>query len=341
MSVPKILKSTDAHAPLTTISSFEDFRTVMKAMLITGIPELGGSLGWTEVFTAADGWAIRDGNTGNTRDWIFRPFTYSSYKYIDVRGCDTASSAKSGVNVFPSEAVYPVGGSTETNAKPVIHLHANSTGFQYTINNWVIIATDKVVYFLSECTSSYRADTIEDSNGWMVSSWGHFKAHGANVETAMVSGGGYSQYYSGLDYNLFMGTSQSTSPRFIQRTPDSDPGDGALEFNVDADRIAIRRAGRGTVSVSSGLYSRSGLPSLTSIEDPIITSVCWLFHSGVAMGSLPGIKYVNANSLPPIAQGNVSTLDDGKTYALFRLGGRSSEYQGAAILFNLTDDWDL
>lgn len=60
----------------------------------------------------------------------------------------------------------------------------------------------------------------------MILGWGHFKAHGVNAETAMVSGGDYSQYYSGLDYTLFIGTSSSTTPRYIQHTPDSDPGDG-------------------------------------------------------------------------------------------------------------------
>ena len=95
MSVPKILKSTSAFAPIATISSFDEFRAAMKAMIVTNIPELGGSLGWSEISTAVDGWTIRG---GNTRDWIFRPFTHSSSYYIDVRGCDPASSAKTGVN---------------------------------------------------------------------------------------------------------------------------------------------------------------------------------------------------------------------------------------------------
>ncbi|MFY0656245.1 MAG: hypothetical protein JXR12_05780 [Neptunomonas phycophila] len=341
MSVPKILKSTDAHAPLVSITSFDDVKTILKAMLVDGIPELGGSLGWSEVFSTAQGWVIRDGNTGNTRDWIFRPFVDGSYKYVDVRGCDTASSATTGVNIFPSEAVHPVGGTTNKNSKPVMHIHNNSTGSSYTINNWAVIATEKFVYFITDCSSSYRADTIDDTSGWMMTTWGHFKAHGANVETAMVQGGGYSQYYSGLDYNMFQGTSTTVIPRFIQRTPDSDPGDGALEFMVDADRVAIRKSGKGAVTVGTWLDNRSGLPSLTSIDDPIITSTCWIYHNSVAMGSLPGLKYINANQLPPIAQGNISTLADGKNYAIFRVGGRSSVTYGAAILINLSDDWDL
>ncbi len=339
MSVPKILRATDAHAPLTTITSYDDFKTIIKAMLVDGIVELGGSLGWTEVFSDTDGWVLRDGNTGNTRDWIFRPFQDDNYTYVDIRGCDNASSSTTGVNIFPTEATRAVGGTANENASPVIPIYASATASStFDISNWVIIATDRFVYFFSECVSSYRRDTIDDTYGWNVSAWGHFKAHGANVETAMVSGCGRSSYYSSIDYNLFMGSSTSSCPRFIQRTPDADPGDGAIQYYVDADRVAVRRAGKGTLSISSWLDTRSGLPPLTSIDDPIVTSTCWLLVSGVAMGSLPGIKYINANELPPIAQGNVSTLADGKSYAIFRIGG-TSDYRGAAILVNLTDDW--
>lgn len=338
--VPKVLQSTDAFAPVTIIETFDDLKNVLKAMLVTGIPELGGSLGWTEVFDDVDGWVIRDANTGNTRDWIFRSFMDAAYHMVDVRGCDTASSSTTGVNIFPAEAMRPVASTSHENSSPVISLFNNSDTPDYKISSWAIVATEKFVYLFTECTSSYRGQYLNDTNGWCVTTWGHFKAHGANVETAMVSGSGYSQYYSTLDYNLVMGTSETVAPRFIQRTPDADPGDGALDFYVDADKVAIRKAGAAAISIAANIDSRSGLPHLTSIDDPIITSVMWIEHNNVILGSLPGVKYINANALPPIGQGNISTLADGKNYMLVRAGGRSSANSGSAMLINLTDNWD-
>jgi hypothetical protein len=337
---PKILQSTDAHAPLTRITSVEDFKTILKAMLVTGIPEIGGTCGWSELFDDEDGLVLRDGNTGNTRDWIFRGFQHNSYNVCDIRGCDTASSSNTGVNIFPSEAIKPPMDTTSAhyNSSPTIHLFGKGT---YFIENWVIIATDKVVYIFTENPySSYKTQYINENYGWQGMCFGHFKGHGANVETAFVSGVSfYSESYTNSWY-LF-GT--SASGRYIQRTPDGDVGDGAIEVNAECDKVMVRKEGEGNISrnktLSHHMHTRTGLPNMTTIEDPIITSDVWMTQNRVAIGKMYGIKNINAYGLPPLAQGNVSTLADGKDYAIFKWGG-DSYANGAAVLFNLSDDWD-
>lgn len=337
---PKILQSTDAFAPVTQIATFADFKVLLRALLVDGIAELGGSCGWTELFDDADGWVLRDGNTGNTRDWLFRDFQYSGYNVCDIRGCDTASSSTTGVNIFPNEAMIPPKStaSSHYNSSPTIHLFGKTN---YIIDEWVIIATDKVVYIFTENPySSYKTQYINENYGWQGMCFGHFKGHGANVETAFVSGVSFGSESYTNQYYMF-GT--SNSGRYIQRTPDGDVGDGAIEFQAESDKIAIRKVGEGSYTGSKTLYNamhqRTGLPSMNSIEDPIITADVWFTQNRVAIGRMYGIKNVNASLLPPLAQGNVSTLADGKDYAIFRWGGDSA-LNGPCVLFNLTDDWD-
>lgn len=377
MATPIKLDFQDDYNPLKVagdgrIRNGKDLRDVLVAILVDGITELGGSLGWTLVLDEETGFVLRNAHPTQPKDWHF--YTWddvalaSETEGLIVRCSDSATGLRSGSGFYPplvdAADMRPMNSSSSNNWAPMFLIATSSSSSenrgQFTIyatpNNLLILNTAYQLQVDELCDISDKQSTRLDTEfGTMSTGFGHntffagyFKPNGAWADsTILVAHGRNYSTYAHCGNPLF-GCDPTDGSYSYARTYVQKDGDGNDGFFPSAIRAPMPYFGfpySDNPSKSTSLYYQpyylTHLPTISNLStDSFFTTKFYVRSFNAWLGELPGFRFVGIKDVPaPTYAGDQITVGS-DTLEIYRTCSVSSG-QSPIVGVNITEDWDV